>query len=1263
MMKYIYTLLLVTLSVTSAYSQQVYNSSYRINKTDSIVLCHVPQLKIPELYKGIDSPTLPDDHDNSVWPYLRPAFYQYGWSCGQASSIGYNFTYEINRARNLPADLVENQYPPIYSWNFFNKGEYNQGVCFYYTFEAIKSNGQPNCADFGGMGNNPATWMSGYDKYYNGMFNRLSEIYSIHIGDPDGLTNLKYWLYDHMEGSQFGGLANFYTDYYNYDFLPNNTPEGGKCVVTNWGPGTGHSMTIIGWNDSIRFDYNNDGLYTNNIDINGDQVVDMKDWEIGGFKFINSFGEEWADSSFCYMMYKTVAEEKLDGGIWNKSAYIIDIKEDYEPLLTFKIKLKHTSRNKIKVRSGISADTTDAWPEHIHEFAIFNYQGGEHYMQGNDTIEAHKTIEFGLDVTPLLSYVTPDQPAKFFLQVHEYDPDPSVFGKIMNFSIIDYLNGGLEITCDETDVAINNNDYTTLSVIHTMDPELISIETDELPVFTANQPLSCQMQASGGSPPYTWDILSLYNESQFPGDYPLIEDEQLIPTGGYNSGKVLKDIDFEFPFYGENYTTLTIYTDGILGFSDESLPLPYQVFPLYLFRYAPFISPFYNTDLQYNQSQNDKIWYSGNEDFAAFRWDITLNMNNTLISTDFCVVLYPNGKIEYYYKDFETMSASEWLTGISAGDGTNYQLSEYSQTLVKGVQIIRYLPQNLLPSYGMSPDGLLTTLPTNDQIIYNLSVKVSDDNWITSTRQYQLSSGLIFDYIINSGGDDQVDYGETAYLDLSIKNISSSSINSIVFTTESNDPFIEFNDYAENIGTIDPGQTVTFTNAISFTVSFQVPDNYYLPFEVMITSATNTWEGQFTIKANAPVIQMGTPYVINTEDGWLNPGETGNVIIPIMNIGHSSAIEVSSTIGTGSSYVSFNTPTTSYVGELTKGMIFYDTVNIAIDEDCPQGINIGFNYEIEANPNLIIVDSFDLIIGRYPLLVIDMDPGMASGPIIKNLLEELDVFYSYVNYIPDDLAQYQNLFVLLGRKNQNYILTQSNGELLANFLFTSGNIYMEGGLTWAEDPVTPVHSMFNINAISISWSLIDPLVGVNNTFTEDMEFNFEGAIHIYNNYLIPVAPAFSILKKEENDHVFAIAYDEGSYRTVGSNIDLGGLVDGEYPSTKKILLAKILIYFGQEIIITNMVNADIYNINNLNCYPNPLTSQTTLSFYLPQKDHVDLSIYNMQGQHISTIVSQDNLPAGTHNYKLEGNLLPQGIYHCILTTKAAKSSIKLIIIH
>jgi len=55
-------------------------------------------------------------------------------------------------------------------------------------------------------------------------------------------------------------------------------------------------------------DYYDDGQYTNDIDLNGDGVLDPRDWEIGTVKFVNSHGLGAQDSGFCYMMYKCLAD-------------------------------------------------------------------------------------------------------------------------------------------------------------------------------------------------------------------------------------------------------------------------------------------------------------------------------------------------------------------------------------------------------------------------------------------------------------------------------------------------------------------------------------------------------------------------------------------------------------------------------------------------------------------------------------------------------------------------------------------------------------------------------------------------------------------------------------------------------------------------------------------------------------------------------------------------------------------------------------------
>ena len=293
--KLLSTLLIAMISLTG-HSQDFPFSATPLSATDSIFLTNLPQIKLPAAYK---SKELPDYHNNSELPWFRPIFNQFGWSCGQASTIGYTFTYELDRLRGFSASSDTSQYHPAFTYNFFTGGENSVGVCYYYSYDAIKHAGNPTIHDFGDIDNGLTVWMDSYDKYFNAMHNRIEGVYSIYVGDEEGLLTLKHWLMDHLDGSETGGLANFYTDLSGYTSLPPESPEAGKHVITQFGEYTGHSMTFIGWNDSIRYDYNEDGQFTNDIDINGDGIVNMKDWEIGGVILANSWGDGWADEGCC----------------------------------------------------------------------------------------------------------------------------------------------------------------------------------------------------------------------------------------------------------------------------------------------------------------------------------------------------------------------------------------------------------------------------------------------------------------------------------------------------------------------------------------------------------------------------------------------------------------------------------------------------------------------------------------------------------------------------------------------------------------------------------------------------------------------------------------------------------------------------------------------------------------------------------------------------------------------------------------------------
>jgi hypothetical protein len=239
-MKFLVILLLTAITAVSSFCQQApargktalpeINGIHRSIQPGS-ALPDYPRLTLPEQAKHI---SLPPVADNSGQPYLRPVFRQAGASCGQSSTVGYNFCYEINRLRQLPSDTALNTYPDHFTYNFMNATEpyYGEGVSYFHTFDILYDAGNPTEAVYG-----PITleddffWMSGYEKYYSAMKNRLGSVRSIHAGTPEGLEIMKHWIHNHHEGSAIGGVASFYAGMNNVAHLPPASPEAGKSVV------------------------------------------------------------------------------------------------------------------------------------------------------------------------------------------------------------------------------------------------------------------------------------------------------------------------------------------------------------------------------------------------------------------------------------------------------------------------------------------------------------------------------------------------------------------------------------------------------------------------------------------------------------------------------------------------------------------------------------------------------------------------------------------------------------------------------------------------------------------------------------------------------------------------------------------------------------------------------------------------------------------------------------------------------------------------
>ena len=60
-------------------------------------------------------------------------------------------------------------------------------------------------------------------------------------------------------------------------------------------------------------------------------------------------------------------------------------------------------------------------------------------------------------------------------------------------------------------------------------------------------------------------------------------------------------------------------------------------------------------------------------------------------------------------------------------------------------------------------------------------------------------------------------------------------------------------------------------------------------------------------------------------------------------------------------------------------------------------------------------------------------------------------------------------------------------------------------------------------------------------------------------------------------------------------------------------------------------------------YPNPFNPSTTISYQLPNANRVKLSVYDMLGREIQTLVNEYQ-NAGQHTVRFDAQQLPSGVY-------------------
>lgn len=245
---------------------------------------------------------LPDSVDNSTSPYFPQIGNQGSMgSCTSWAHVYYSFTYAINKSRGIKT-TPENTYSPQWSYNLTSNGEGEGSTAADIEWFLEKQGGVP--LSMVPYTEDPVNWCSDLDVWRESINNRLADTIKYNSfgtrttqitspSDPK-LTEVKTALAK-------GEILTFSTEIYSWvttklkshKDAPGNDAYVGQEAVKYVDGGEGsHAMTIVGYNDNIWVDVNDNGK--------------VDSGEIGAFKIANSWGKGYHNDGFIWFAYDAI---------------------------------------------------------------------------------------------------------------------------------------------------------------------------------------------------------------------------------------------------------------------------------------------------------------------------------------------------------------------------------------------------------------------------------------------------------------------------------------------------------------------------------------------------------------------------------------------------------------------------------------------------------------------------------------------------------------------------------------------------------------------------------------------------------------------------------------------------------------------------------------------------------------------------------------------------------------------------------------------
>jgi subtilisin family serine protease len=182
------------------------------------------------------------------------------------------------------------------------------------------------------------------------------------------------------------------------------------------------------------------------------------------------------------------------------------------------------------------------------------------------------------------------------------------------------------------------------------------------------------------------------------------------------------DLPFGFKFYGELKTSVTVSSNGYLTFGTDGTDYTNDQIPSTT-EPNNYIAPFWD-DMRPSSKRGQIFYQSYPDKFVVQFHEMGNYPSTTTGTTTFQVVLFPNGDIAYYYKEFSLENNESATIGVENEDGTIGLQVAYNTDYVADSLAVLIFPGRTPFDIGVST--VAGIIQPNSEVVVDVTIDATD---------------------------------------------------------------------------------------------------------------------------------------------------------------------------------------------------------------------------------------------------------------------------------------------------------------------------------------------------------------------------------------------------------------------------------------------------------------------------------------------------------------------------------------------------------